>query len=115
MITEISGLPSNMAGFRAKDTVTEEDFTGLVMPRVKQFVEENGELNYMLVLDTPIKNFTIGAWMKDAVMGIKHLTKWNRAAIVSDVDSIRTFTNIFSVFIPGEFKGFEHKRRTKGD
>lgn len=45
----------------------------------------------MLVLDTSIKDFTAGAWFKDAIMGIKHLTKWNRAAIVSDIGAIRTF------------------------
>ena len=43
------------------------------------------------------------------MMGIKHLTKWNRAAIVSDVEGIRNFTNFFSYLMPGEFKGFEHK------
>jgi hypothetical protein len=62
----------------------------------------------MLILDTSVKNFTWGAWVKDALLGIKNLTKWNRAAIVSDSGFIRKFTDIFSIFMPGEFKGFEH-------
>jgi len=84
-----------------------------VLPAVKKIVEKTGELNYLLVLDTSIKNFTIGAWMQDTLMGIKNITKWKRAAIVSDLDSIRLFTNAFSVVIPGEFKGFKHAELDK--
>lgn len=109
MITQIQNLPSTMVGFKASGEVTEEDFTTRVMPKVKELVSKTDTLNYMLVLDTSIKNFTAGAWFKDAVMGVKHLTKWNRAAIVSDVQAVKTFTDIFSVLMPGEFKVFEHK------
>lgn len=109
MIHYLDNLPANMVGFKASGEVTEADFTDTVMPKVKELIDKTGTLNYMLVLDTSIKNFTAGAWFKDAIMGIKHLTKWNRAAIVTDVDGIRTFTAIFSVIMPGEFRGFEHQ------
>ncbi len=109
MITHIENLPLNMVGFKATGDVNQSDFTAVVMPKVKEVIERTGKLNYMLVLDTSIKNFTLGAWFKDAIMGIKHLTKWNRAAIITDVEGIKTFTEIFSVLMPGEFKVFEHK------
>jgi len=113
MIHEMENLPPNMVGFRAEGEITEADFSETVMPKVKALIEQTDTLNYLLVLDTSIANFTAGAWFKDAVMGIRHLTKWNRAAIVTDVKGIRTFTDIFSVLIPGEFKGFEHSELQK--
>jgi hypothetical protein len=113
MIVEMKNLPANMVGFKASGEITEADFTNVVMPRVKQAIDQNEVLNYILVLHTDIKNFTVGAWMKDAVMGVKHLFKWNRAAIVSDVPAIRNFTDGFSIVMPGEFKGFEHKDEQK--
>ncbi len=109
MITHLLDLPSNIVGFKATGEITEKDFTETVMPQVKALIDQTDTLNYLLVLDTSLNNFTIGAWMKDAMMGIKHLTKWNRAAIVSDVEAVRNFTNFFSYLMPGEFKGFEHK------
>ena len=109
MITQIENLPSNIVGFKAIGEITEKDFTETVIPKVKALIDKIDKLNYLLVLETSVKNFTIGAWMKDAMMGIKHLTKWNKAAIVSDVEAIRNFTNFFSYLMPGEFKGFEHK------
>jgi hypothetical protein len=108
MIYVIDNLPANMVGFRATGEVNENDFTSVVIPRVKAVMEKTGKLNYLLLLDTSLKNFTFGAWIKDALLGIKNLTRWNRAAIVSDSAIIRKFTDMFSVLIPGEFKGFEH-------
>jgi hypothetical protein len=108
MIHHLENLPTNIVGFKATGEITQKDFTEIVMPKVKALIDETDQLNYLLVLETSLKNFTIGAWMKDAMMGIKHLTKWNRAAIVSDVAAIRNFTNFFSYLMPGEFKGFEH-------
>lgn len=113
MIQHLQNLPLNMVGFKAVGKVTQRDFTETVMPKVKALINETDKLNYLLVLETSLKNFTIGAWIKDALMGLKHISKWNRAAIVTDVKAIRRFTNFFSYFIPGEFKGFEHRELQK--
>ena len=48
------------------------------------------------MLENSVKNFTLGAWMKYAFMDVKHLTKWNGAAIASDVEAIRNFTNFIA-------------------
>lgn len=79
------------------------------MPKLKALIDKIDILNYLLVLENSIKNFTLGAWVKDALMGIKYLSKWNRATIFTDVETIRNFTDFFSFLVPVEFKGFEHK------
>ncbi len=109
MITQIQDLPSNMVGFRASGEVTKADFEP-VLKQVEQFVEETDKLNYMLVLDTSPKAFTAGAWLQDGLMGIKHITKWNRAAIVTDSEEVITFTDAFSKLMPGEFRGFRKEQ-----
>lgn len=106
MIQQITDVPSNVSAFRAIGEVSEDDFKTVIIPIVNRLVEETDQLNYMLVLDTSVKNFTAGAWWQDALLGLKNITKWNRVAIVSDSDGINSFTDIFSVFIPGEFRGF---------
>ncbi len=96
-----------MVGFKASGEVTREDFQNVVMPAVQAAINRNGTLNYLLVLNTELGEFTPGAWLQDAIMGAKHFLKWNRAAIVSDVKGIRVFTDLFSKVMPGEFKGFQ--------
>ena len=96
-----------MVGFRATGKVTEADFERVVIPAVNELVARTNELNYLMVLDTDLNNFTIGAWWQDALMGLKQITKWRRAAIVSGSEGIRRFTDIFGAIMPGEFKGFD--------
>ena len=107
MIEQIKNLPENMVGFRALAMVTKEDFESIIMPEVEKAVAKTGKLNFMLVLDTNLKDFTAGAWIQDALLGLKNLTKWHRAAIVTDDTAIHQFTTIFSALVPGEFKGFK--------
>lgn len=106
MITIIPEAPENVAAFNATGEITREDFENLVIPHVKEKVDEFGELNYLLYLDTDLDKFTMGAWLEDAFLGLKNLSKWNRAAIVTDKEAVQNFTDIFSVLMPGEFKSF---------
>ncbi len=100
-------LPSNVVDFRATGNVTREDFEQVVMPEVERLIKKTGKLNYLLILDTPLKEFTFGAWMQDVLLGIKHLTQWNRAAIITDSSGVQHFTQVFSALMPGEFRGFD--------
>jgi hypothetical protein len=71
MITIIPEAPENVAAFNATGEVTKEDFENLVFPRVKAKIEQFGELNYLMYLDTDLDNFTAGAWLEDALLGLK--------------------------------------------
>lgn len=107
MIQLIDNVPGNVAAFRASGEVTQEDYQNVVIPEVDRHVKQDGELNFLLQLDTDVENFTMGAWMQDALVGLKNITKWHRAAIITDSDKIITVTNGFSFLVPGEFKGFK--------
>ena len=109
MITRIKELPDNMVGFLATDEVSAKDFIDVVMPEVEKFIEKKDKLNYMLVIKTDLAKFSTGAWFQDALMGVKTITKWHRAAIVYDSQSIQNFTEVFSKIMIGEFKGFDKK------
>ncbi|KOY84554.1 hypothetical protein AD998_20390 [bacterium 336/3] len=52
-----------------------KDFIETVMAKVKALIDKTDKLNYLLVLETSVKNFTIGAWMKDGIS--KHLGKFS--------------------------------------
>ncbi len=105
MIEQIKGLPANMVGFRTTGEVVKEDFE-MVTEKVKELVDQIGKLNYLLFIDNELSDFSAGAWLQDALLGIKNLTKWNRAAIVTNSEGVQKFTDAFSVIMPGEFRGF---------
>jgi hypothetical protein len=107
MLQFINDLPTNIIGIHAVGEVTKEDVDTVLIPRLDDLVKRQGEINYLLVLETDAQNFTTGAWLDDIKVGLKHFTKWKRVAVVTDQKSVEWFTsNIFRFLIPGTAKGF---------
>src|SRR5262249_34554145 len=106
MIGILPGIPPNVAGFRASGEGTHEDYENVVFPVIRQHVETFGHLNFVSYVDTSLKNFSAGAWLRDIWMGIKGFARWHRVAIISDVERIRRFTDAISHLLPGEYRGF---------
>ena len=108
MLEVMNDVPAHVAGFRAKGEVTKDDYEKVLIPAIDALAEKFGKLHFLMVLDTDVKNFTLGAWLDDAKVGIKHITKWHRMAIVTDQKAVEKFSDFFGVLVPGESKGFTH-------
>jgi hypothetical protein len=110
MIQVIKEVPGNVAAFRALGKVEAKDYDNIVIPEIDNLVKKQGRINFMLVLDTNLSSFTMGAIIKDLSVGVKHFSKWHKMAIVSESGAINTFTDLFSYIAPGEAKGFTHSQ-----
>ncbi|KVV15536.1 STAS/SEC14 domain-containing protein [Flavobacterium sp. TAB 87] len=110
MITLINEAPKNIPAFKATGAVTKENYQTVVIPAIERLIARTDQINFLLYLDTDIAHFTAGAWFEDAMLGLKNLGKWHRAAIVIDSSTIISFTNAFSYIMPGEFKGFAKEK-----
>ena len=106
MIKVIEGLPTNVAAFQAKGKVSGRDYDEIINPIVERIYKSNGKINYLLVLDTPLSNYSLEAWFKDALLGFVYFTDWRKIAIVSDMKGIKNFTGVFGKLIPGCTKAF---------
>lgn len=104
---QVLDAPENVVAFRALGEVTKDDYQSIMAPAVEKLVERINEINFLFLIDTDLENFTTAAWMQDAMIGLKNLGKWNRAAIVTDSERAITFTNGFSYIVPGEFRGYK--------
>lgn len=106
MLQFIKDLEPHVVGIHAIGEVTKEDMEKVLLPRIDELVARQGEINYLLVLETDVQNWTAGAWWDDIKMGLKNFTKWNKIAVVSDQKGVQWFTNAFTYFVPGKSKGF---------
>jgi SpoIIAA-like len=106
MIDILPGLPANVVGFKATGEVTREDFEKVVFPGIKKYTDTSRKLNFIFFVDTPLRNFSTGAWIRDIWLGVKKFAAWHKVAIVSDVEKIRSFTDSVSHILPGEYRGF---------
>jgi hypothetical protein len=110
MIGILPDVPPNVAGFRASGEVTREDYKNIVYPEIRRHVETFGHLNFVFFVDTSLKNFSVGAWIRDIWLSLKEMARWHRVAIISDVEKVRNFTDTISRLLPGEYRGFPASR-----
>ena len=103
-------MPAHVVGIHAVGEVTKQDIKNVLIPHLDDKVKQYGELNYLLVLETHIKNFTAGALLHDMKAGLKHYGRWKKIAVVTEQKGVKWFSDVFGVFIPGKSKGFPLER-----
>jgi len=106
MLRYIKDLPGHVVGIHAAGEVSKDDYEKVLIPRLEELVQRQGEINYLLILETDVSNFTAGAWWDDFKLGLKHFKQWNKIAIVTDQKWVEWISDAFRLFIPGKSRGF---------
>ena len=106
MLQLLEDLPETVVGVRAINAVTEEDYKQIMLPALEAVHKKFGKVNLLILLETSVANYTIGAWFNDIKAGLKYFTKWHRIAIVTDQSAVKRITDAVGIFLPGECKGF---------
>lgn len=102
----MTDTPPHVTGVRAVGKVDKDEYESILLPALEKAIKQYGKLNYIMVLETSLANFSAGAMLEDIKAGLKHYTKWNKIAIVTDQKPIEIITDFVSILIPGEARGF---------
>jgi L-rhamnose mutarotase len=105
MIKIMTDLPENVVGIELTGEVTKDEYDQ-VYPEVEKLAKREGEINYLVLLNTEFKNLTLGVWWDDFRLALKHYSKWNKIAVVSNEEGIRNATDIMGFVYPGESRSF---------
>ncbi|MEO6731094.1 MAG: STAS/SEC14 domain-containing protein [Ferruginibacter sp.] len=106
MLSILTDLPPHVLGVRATGAVTRQDFDEVLKPALDALLKRTGKINYLLLLETTVSNFTVGAWMDDLALGLKHYIHWNRIAVVTNEKFVEKFSDAFNFIVPGKSRGF---------
>lgn len=109
MVERIPDLPDNVLGFTAKGTVTANDYESVIVPVVEALFSRQDKVRFLYHLGEEFSGFEAGAVWDDAKLGLKHLAGWEKMAVVSDVDWIRTALKVFGIAIPGHVRVFHDR------
>lgn len=113
MIELIPGLPPNVLGLTAKGTVTAADYESVIIPAVEGAFARQKRIRFLYHLGQDFSRFEAGAMWDDAKIGFKHITGWERVAVVSDLDWIRWAVNLFGFTMPGRVRVFPNSDLTE--
>ncbi len=106
MIETLEGFPENVVAFSCKGRVTRHDYERVLVPRVEKALREHEKVRLYYEIGPELESIDPGAMWEDLKVGMEHLLRWERVAIVTDVEWIRHTMRIFSFIIPGEVRVF---------
>jgi hypothetical protein len=106
MIEALEGFPANVVAFACHGHVTKQDYDSVLLPVVAKALEENEKLRLYYETAPDFAGIEAGAVWEDTKVGMTHLLRWERLAVVTDVDWIRHTMRLFAFLVPGEMKVF---------
>lgn len=109
MVEPIADLPANVVGFTATGTVTAADYERAIIPAVEALFARHGKGRFLYHLGEHFTGFEAAAAWDDTKLGLKHITGWERMAVVSDVEWIRVALKVFGLVIPGHVRVFHNR------
>ncbi len=106
MIENIESFPDNVVALVAKGQVTKKDYEQVLIPKVEAALKRHDKIRLYYELGSQFSGVDSGAAWEDLKVGVEHLSRWERMAVVTDVDWIQYLMNAFRVFMPGRLRVF---------
>lgn len=108
MLTIINDLPDNVLGVSGEGKITGKDYETVLIPATEEKLKANKKVRMIYQLGTKFTGFELTAMLDDAKMGMKHLSAWDRIALVSDHEMINTFAKFFGHMLSCELRIFKN-------
>ena len=108
MLKIMNDLPANVLGVTAEGKITGTDYETVLIPAIEERLKTNKKIRMLYHLGSNFTGFDMSAMMDDAKIGMKHLSAWDRIALVSDHELINTFANFFGHMLSCELRIFKN-------
>jgi len=111
MIEVMTDLPDRVLGVKARGQVTADDYKTVLVPAIERKLTQHRKVRLLYVIGDEFEGYTGGAAWEDAKVGMKHLTSFERVAVVTGVDWIENMIKAFGFALPGEVRVFDDDDR----
>ena len=109
MIELLPEFPDNVIAVSCRGKVTRRDYEEVLVPHVERMLEKHERLRLYYEVGPEFEGIEPGAVWEDFKVGVEHLSRWERIAVVTDVDWIGHSIRAFGFLIPGEIRIFAMK------
>jgi len=106
MIEILKNFPDNVIALSCKGQVTKEDYDGILVPAILEALKRHNKIRLLYKTSTDFTGYDPGAIWEDLKIGVEHPTRWERVAVVTDVDWIVQMMRLFGFLMPCPAKLF---------
>ncbi|MGO9437914.1 MAG: STAS/SEC14 domain-containing protein [Terracidiphilus sp.] len=100
MIEILKNFPDNVVAISCGGQVTKEDYEGVFVPAILKALKGHDKIRLFYETSANFTGYDPGAIWEDLKIGVEHLNRWERIAVVTDVDWIVQMIRIFSFLMP---------------
>lgn len=106
MITLLSGFHDNVVAAACSGHVTRADYEHVLVPAVEAALKAHERVRIYYEVAADFAGIAPGAVWEDFAVGMEHLARWERMAVVTDVGWIGAAVHAFGFLMPGKVRIF---------
>ena len=106
MIEQLPNFPNSVLAFVCKGRVTEADYDSVLVPAVVRALEKHREFRLYYEMTADFSGMEPGAVWENFKVGMAHFARWERVAVVTDIEWIKQTMRFFRFLMPGAMKTF---------
>ncbi len=113
MIEHLTNFSENVLAFVCHGRVTKADYDAVLVPSVMRALKTHDRVRLYYETAADFAGIDPGAVWEDMKVGFEHITRWERIAVVTDVEWIRHTVRFFSFLMPGATRIFPTSEAAK--
>lgn len=102
MIELLRDFPSNVVALAASGQVTKADYDKVVVPAVERALAQHDKVRLYYKIGSDFAGMEPSAMWADTKVGMGHFLKWERIAVVTDVEWIKLSVSAFGFLMPAQ-------------
>ena len=113
MIEALKDFPENVVAFVCHGHVTKNDYATVLVPAVEKALSRHEKVRLYYETAADFAGIDPSAVWEDTKVGISHLLRWERVAVVTDVEWIKHTMEFFGFMMPAELRAFSTAEAAK--
>jgi len=106
MIELLKGFPDNVVAAACQGQITKNDYDTVLVPAVEKALKSHDKIRFYYEAGANFAGIDASAAWEDFKVGMEHFLRWERVAVVTDVEWIKHTMRIFSFVMPAEMRVF---------
>ena len=104
MIELLKGFPDNVVAIACHGEVTRKDYDTVLIPAVEKALKSHDKVRLLYEIGPDFASYDAGAAWEDLKVGMEHFSRWERVAVITDIEWMKLAMRLFSVFLPGTMR-----------
>lgn len=113
MIELLKGYPDNVVAVSVHGEVTRKDYDTVLVPAVEKALQVHEKVRLLYETAPDFDGYAADAAWEDLKVGMEHFSRWERVAVITDVEWIKLAMRLFGFILPGAMRVYPTEEAAK--